>query len=52
MKNLSVTDVAAIGLSWTGAASVAYISQDGVITLIALCAGYYLSKWIILKKED
>ena len=52
MKHLTYPDVLAIFISWIGAGAVAYIVQDSFVGLIAVCAGYYLSKWIVLKKDD
>jgi hypothetical protein len=52
MKNLSFADVAGIGLSWAGAVGVIYFLRDSFVSLICVCAAYYLAKWIILKKES
>ena len=51
MKNLTAGDVAGIALSWAGAATVTYLTQDGVVAIVCVVAAYFLAKFIILKKE-
>ena len=49
--NLNSVDVVAILTCWSGAAAVAYVSENSVVAVIAIAAAYYLAKWIILKSE-
>jgi hypothetical protein len=51
MKNLNEFDVAAIAISWTGAGVVTWLASEAWVAAMAIAAGYYLSKWIILKTE-
>jgi hypothetical protein len=50
--NLGFGDVCGLLLCWAGVATVALITKDGFIAIICVASGYYLSKWIILKKSD
>ena len=52
MKSLTLTDVAAIAVSWTGAGVITYFAKDALVAIICIAASYYLAKWIILKKES
>jgi len=52
MGNLSWADIAGIAISWGGAGTVAYFIKDPLVGLGCVIAAYYLSKWIILKKES
>jgi len=49
MKNLTYQDVLALFVCWAGVGATAYLIHDPFVGLIAVCAGYYLSKWIITK---
>lgn len=51
-KHLSFGDVCGLLLCWAGVSTVAYLMKDAVVAVICLAAGYYLSKWIILKQAD
>ena len=52
MRNLNLYDLLAILFVWTGAVSIAYFSIDSVVIIACIVAAYYLSKWIILKRQD
>lgn len=52
MKNLTLLNVVGIGVSWAGAAVIAYISNDGFVAFICVCAAYYLAKWIIFGRNE
>lgn len=50
--NLSMADVLGIALSWLGAGTIAYLIHDALVAIVCVVAAYYLSKFIILKKES
>jgi hypothetical protein len=50
--HLGFGDVCGLLLCWAGATTIVYLTKDGIIAIICVAAGYYLSKWIILKRND
>jgi len=54
IRNLSVTNVVGIAVSWAGAAAVVLTLKpiDGLVAIIGIASAYYLAKWVILKGEN
>lgn len=55
-SNLTVGDAASIFACWSGIIALLYLGQtspesDAILSVIGLAVGYYLSKFIIFKKQ-
>jgi hypothetical protein len=52
MKPLSFYDCMSIVIFWMAAGFVIVEARDPVISLVAVCSAYYLSKWVIKRKVE
>lgn len=51
-RRLGFFDFLIILGSWTGLIAIVYVTGDNFLGLIAIASGYYLSKWMILRKDS
>jgi hypothetical protein len=52
LKHLSLIDLLGVIAIWTGSVVTIYLIRGDLISLLAICFAYYLTKFIVLKKDE
>ena len=52
VRTLNFNEFLVILVIWAAVVGIIYLNVDLLVSVISVCAGYYLSKWIVLRKES